>query len=54
MKNLIVTCKDKLAAVKTTLATMLFFAFSSAHAALPDTALWSSPPVPRARPSTAG
>ena len=38
MKNLIVTCKDKLAAVKTTLATMLFFAFSSAHAALPDTA----------------
>lgn len=38
MKQLIVTCKDKFAAMKTAFATLLFFVVSNAHAALPDTA----------------
>lgn len=38
MKEMFKTCKNKMAAMKVALASMMFFAFSNAHAALPDTA----------------
>lgn len=38
MKQMIETCNAKLVVMKAALTTLMFFAFSSAHAALPDTA----------------
>ena len=38
MKQLVVTCKERLVSMKTALTALLFFAFSNVHAALPDTA----------------
>lgn len=38
MKEMFVTSKNKLAAMKMAIATMFLFAFSNAQAALPDTA----------------